>query len=93
MLAVAARDQTATVWDIRTRKRLGGAFPTVKYLVPGVAFEPNGRLLVTEFVDALEWSLDRASLQRFACQVAGRSLSREEWRAVLPNQPYRRVCS
>jgi WD40 repeat protein len=92
LLAVAARDQTATVWDIRTRKRLGLAFPTVKYLIPAVAFEPSGRLLVSEFVSALEWPLDRASLQRFACQVAGRSLTRQEWTAVLPNQPYRRVC-
>jgi WD40 repeat protein len=92
LLAVAALDETATVWDIRTRKRLGGAFPTVKGLIPAVAFEPSGRLLVTDFVDALEWPLDRALLQRFACQVAGRSLTREEWTAVLPNRPYRRVC-
>ncbi|MFL5852691.1 MAG: hypothetical protein ACJ77G_09445 [Solirubrobacteraceae bacterium] len=92
LLAVGALDQTATVWDIRTRKRLGGAFPTEKFFLPNVAFEPSGRLLVTELGDALEWPLDRASLQRFACQVAGRSLTREEWAAVLPNQPYRRVC-
>ena len=41
---------------------------------------------------ASEWPVDRPTLQRFACRVAGRSLSRDEWRAVLPNQPYRRVC-
>jgi hypothetical protein len=89
---VAAGDTTATVWDIRTRKRLGGAFPSPKFWVPAVAFEPSGRLLITEPVGAVEWPLDRASLQRFACRVAGRSLTREEWQAVLPNQPYRRVC-
>ena len=82
----------ATLWDLRTHERVGDHFPEVPGLIPQVAFEPNGRLLITELGSASEWPVDRPTLQRFACRVAGRSLSRDEWRAVLPNQPYRRVC-
>jgi WD40 repeat protein len=82
----------AMLWDLRTHERIGDHFPEVPGLVPQVAFEPNGRLLITELGSASEWPVDRPTLQRFACRVAGRSLSRDEWRAVLPNQPYRRVC-
>ena len=91
---LAASDWTAeaTLWDLRTHERVGDHFAKIPGWVPQVAFEPNGRLLLTEVGAASEWPVDRPSLQRFACRVAGRSLSRDEWRAVLPNQPYRRIC-
>ena len=88
----ARTTRTATVWDVRSRTRVGDAFPVAKGLVPSVAFEPSGRLLITELGSAIEWPLDRPTLQRFACQVAGRDLTREEWADILPNRPYRRVC-
>jgi hypothetical protein len=94
MLAVGAYDGTATVWDAGSRTRLGDAFPggEGQGLIPQVAFEPNGRLLITELGRAVEWPVDRPTLQRFACQVAGRDLTREQWQDVLPNRPYRPVC-
>jgi WD40 repeat protein len=93
LLAVSAADTTATVWEIRSRTRVGDAFPVANGLVPQVAFEPSGRLLITELGSALEWPLDRATLQRFACQVAGRDLTREQWHEVLPNRSYQPVCA
>jgi hypothetical protein len=92
LLAVSALDTTATVWDIRSRTRIGDAFPVAKGEIPAVAFEPRGRLLITELGSAIEWPLDRPTLQRFACQVAGRDLTRQEWHEVLPNRAYRPVC-
>ena len=53
---LAAGDWTgnATLWDLRTHERVGDAFPKVPGLVPQVAFEPNGRLLLTELTTASE---------------------------------------
>jgi WD40 repeat protein len=92
LLAAAAFDATATVWDLDSRTRIGEAFPIVRGTIPAVAFEPSGRLIVGELWTAIEWPLDRRSLQDFACQVAGRAMTRDEWRELLPNQPYRPVC-
>ena len=91
-VAVGAWDATATVWDIRSHARVGDPFPIAKGLIPQVAFEPSGRLLITELGSAIEWPLDRPTLQRFACQVAGRDLTRDQWQDVLSNRPYRPVC-
>ena len=91
LLAVGAFDGTATVWDLRTRTRLGDVFPVLRGLAPAVVFKPDGRLIVGEYVSAIEWPLDRPTLQRFACQVAGRDMTRAEWEDVSPT-PYRRVC-
>ena len=92
LLAASDWNAEATLWDLRTHERVGDPFAKISGWVPQVAFEPNGRLLLTESGSASEWPVDRPTLQRFACRVAGRSLSRDEWRAVLPNQPYQRVC-
>ena len=81
----------ATLWDLRTHERVGDHFPKVPGLIPQVAFEPNGRLLITELGSASEWPVDRPTLQRFACRVAGRSLSRGRVarRAAQPALPAR----
>ena len=93
LLAVVPINGGAMLWDLRSRSRVGDEFPVSSSgVVPAVAFEPNGRLLITEFGSDIEWPVDRPTLQRFACQIAGRDLSREEWTDVLPNRPYRPVC-
>jgi len=92
LLAVSAWDASATLWHVHSRTRVGDAFPISKGLIPAVAFEPRGRLLITELGSAIEWPLDRPTLQRFACQVAGHDLTREAWQDILPNRPYRPVC-
>ena len=81
----------ATLWDLRTHERLGDHFPKVPGVIPQVAFEPDGRLLITELGSASEWPVDRPTLQRFACRVAGRSLSprRVARRAAQPALPAR----
>ena len=91
LLAVGAYDRTATIWDVHTRTRVGDTVPVAKGFVPAVGFEPSGRLLISDG-GATEWPIDVPTLQRFACQVAGRDLTREEWAALLPNRPYRRAC-
>jgi WD40 repeat protein len=92
LFAAGSIDQSATLWDVAAHRQIGSGFPTKPGTIPGVLFEPNGDLLIMYLSNAAEWPTDLAAWQRFACQVAGRTLTRAEWAAELPDQPYRRVC-
>ena len=90
--AVGSTDGTASLWDLRSHQRLGDPFPPYPGSVPAVVFEPNGRLLIIPLANAFEWPTDVRAWERFACQVAGRNLTRTEWHDALPNRPYQAVC-
>jgi WD40 repeat protein len=92
LFAVSSADQTATLWDLRARKRLGNSFPVRQGAVPGAQFAPKGDLLIVYLADAAQWPTDPRKWERFACQVAGRDLTRAEWSDLLPNRPYQHVC-
>jgi WD40 repeat protein len=89
---LAVNSDSVVLWDVDTRKPVGSGFPGVKGWNPGIAFEPNGRLLIFQVAATIEWPTDRPTLQRSACRIAGRDLTPEEWRDLLPNRPYRHVC-
>jgi WD40 repeat protein/class 3 adenylate cyclase/tRNA A-37 threonylcarbamoyl transferase component Bud32/energy-coupling factor transporter ATP-binding protein EcfA2 len=91
-VAFASNDHTLSVWDLRTRSRVGNAFGPYRGTVPAVAFAPDGRLVITLESSAIDWPMDTRTWGRFACQVAGRNLSRPEWHDLLPNRPYQKVC-
>ena len=38
------------------------------------------------------WETDVERAIDFACQMAGRNLTEEEWAEFLPTQPFREVC-
>jgi hypothetical protein len=89
LLAVAGTG--LSLWDVDTHRRVGNGFPREEGWLPDIAFEPNGRLLIFQLNAIIEWPTDRPTLQRFACHAAGRELTPEEWRELVPNRPYRRV--
>lgn len=47
---------------------------------------------MTEGGRAIEWPVDRPTLQRRACEIAGRDLPPDQWGDILPTRPYRPVC-
>ena len=60
------------------------------------AFSPDGKLLAVAGVEtrAMLWDVDPAVWRRRACAIAGRNLSREEWKLYLPaGTPYRATCA
>jgi WD40 repeat protein/class 3 adenylate cyclase/energy-coupling factor transporter ATP-binding protein EcfA2 len=60
------------------------------------AFSPDGKLLAAAGIEtrAMVWDVDPALWRRRACAIAGRNLSREEWKLYLPSGgPYRATCS
>jgi WD40 repeat protein len=91
-MVVSSHDGTTTLWDLRSRAQIGGSFPERPNTFTSPMFEPNGQLLIEYNADAAQWPTNVASWERFACQVAGRDLTRAEWHDVLPNRPYQPVC-
>jgi WD40 repeat protein/class 3 adenylate cyclase/tRNA A-37 threonylcarbamoyl transferase component Bud32 len=91
-VVVSSNDHTVSVWDLRSRSRLGNAFGPYAGTVPAVLFEPNGRLLINLLSNAIEWPTNVRTWERFACQAAGRDLTRAEWHDLLPDRPYQQTC-
>ena len=92
LFAASSADLTTTLWDLRSRKRLGNSFPVRQEALPVAKFTPRGDLLIDYLADAAQWPTDPRTWERFACQVAGRDLTRAEWADLLPNRPYEHVC-
>ena len=59
------------------------------------AFSPDGKLLAVPGVEtrAMLWDADPAVWRRRACTIAGRNLTREQWKLYLPSGTrYRATC-
>lgn len=82
--------------DWPTRLQLGGPlFPDSQYeVVSGVAFSPDGKLLVASERRQTLWFLDGGVEQWIAraCRLANRNLTQEEWARYRPDEPYRETC-
>ena len=104
MLAVTTEDGVI-LWDVGTQQRLGkfdnpkgtGSTETAgaARIAFDVAFSPDNTELATTWGDKslVVWNLDLADWRRRACEVAGRNLTRAEWRQNIGDQPYHRTCS
>jgi WD40 repeat protein len=91
--AVGSYDGTTTLWDVSTLERIGESFPIVSGVIPAIAFDRAGRLLITNLGSSVLWTLDPQHLRQVACRAAGRDITRDEWADLLPGRPYRRVCA
>lgn len=92
LLVAGSSDQTTTLLDLRSRKPLGNAFPNEQAAITVPTFEPNGDLFIDYLSRGEEWPMDLRTWERFACQVAGRDLTRAEWTDLLPGRPYQHIC-
>jgi WD40 repeat protein len=93
LVAAGAYDRTSTLWDVRSHRQVGDTFPEQVGAAPAVLFEPDGRLLIYYDSNAAQWPSSARAWERFGCQVAGRDLTRAEWRNLLPTRRYMHVCS
>jgi class 3 adenylate cyclase/WD40 repeat protein len=90
--AVGAADNTVSVWDLPSRMRIGNPFGPYSGLITPGLFEPDGQLLVILEEEAVQWPMNVGRWETYACQAAGRNLTRAEWADVVPNRPYERIC-
>ena len=94
-LATGGPDGTIRLWDLRTQQPVGAPLPGLPnhYLFP--QFTPDGAYLfaITDAGRAYRWDMRPTSWARHACEVAGRTLTRTEWKDALPERDYAPACA
>ncbi|GIH63605.1 serine/threonine-protein kinase [Microbispora siamensis] len=98
VLATDAGPGTVEFWDVRTRRRLGGAialYEDTEFLEGSMAFAPDGsRLYVADYSgEIFELPIGPERVAEAVCVRAGRTLTEQEWTRYLPGVPYRDVCA
>jgi WD40 repeat protein len=93
-LASGSTDGTVRLYDLRSQKPLGAPLPGTPNRAVAPAFTRRGDYLLAVAADgrAYRWDVRLASWRRHACAVAGRAMTREEWRDALPEYRYAPTC-
>jgi DNA-binding SARP family transcriptional activator/WD40 repeat protein len=96
LLVSAAEDGGVSLWDATTLDLLGTVYaPHQRDPVPaGAQFIGDSHDVAIASYDGkvYRWETDLDRAIDFACQMAGRDLTDEEWEEFLPAQPYQSVC-
>ena len=94
-LATASADGTVRLWDVQTRTPVGSPLMISADSFLSTAFTPDGSHLfaLSTRERGVRLATDPEAWKRHACLVAGRELTRREWRDALPGRQYRTVCS
>ncbi|WP_203701575.1 WD40 repeat domain-containing protein [Asanoa iriomotensis] len=92
-LASAGDDHTIIVWDTSTRRRVA-ALTGHRARIRGLAFTPSGNLISgAEDGRIISWSFDLRAAKAQICAAADRNLTRPEWAAHIPSEPYKPSCA
>jgi WD40 repeat protein len=96
LLVSGDTDGGVSLWDATTLDLLGTVVPPhLGEPVPaGAQFIGDSHDVAIASYDGkvYRWETDVERAIDFACQMAGRNLTEEEWAEFLPAQPYREVC-
>ncbi len=93
-----AKPGTVELWDTASLRAVGQPLvPPAAPRSPGGVFvqtSADGRRVVHGSLAgfAVVWDLDPARWKKLACGIAGRQLSRAEWRRYLPGRAYQPAC-
>ena len=85
---------TILLWDLTAGVRLGQPLNVNGGGTSNMVFSPDGRFLAsaTYHNTLVLWNLDPEFWVTFACQRAGRNLTRSEWAQYFPGENYRATC-
>ena len=94
-LATSSADGTVLLWDVETQEPIGSPLPVGPDAFVSVALSPDGTYLfaVSTGLRGIRLATAPDAWKRHACLVAGRELTRREWRDALPGRQYRTLCS
>jgi WD40 repeat protein len=93
ILVSAGTDGTTRLLETVGRQQLGSALPGGDSDVRAV-LSPDGTRVFAVYADghAFAWDISPEALEAHACQVAGRTLTTDEWNLYLPGRPYLPAC-
>lgn len=95
-LVSGADDGGVSLWDAETLDPLGTVYPPhLGEAVPaGAQFigDTHDVAIASHDGTVYRWETDLDRALDFACQMAGRDLTEQEWEQFLPEQPYESVC-
>jgi WD40 repeat protein/tRNA A-37 threonylcarbamoyl transferase component Bud32 len=93
-LAVSGFEPVASLWDVGTGTRIGPQL-TAGDRRTMIDLSPDGRRLLETHGNGqgAVWDVDPESWKRRACDLANRTLTREEWEEFLPGRPYEPACA
>jgi FOG: WD40 repeat len=87
-------DGTVFLVDATTGRTLDSPLVGHTSQVVGTAFTHDGKHVATTSFDGSTrlWDVDPHSWVTHACKIAGRNLTRAEWKQYLGERPYERTC-
>jgi WD40 repeat protein len=82
------------LWDAATGTTIGDPLPGPGTEWVAALFTPDGgrAFVVSETGSGWVWDVDPSDWESRACQIAGRSLTRQEWAKLVPDRPYHATC-
>jgi WD40 repeat protein len=94
-LATASADGTVRLWDVGTRQPIGSPLTVESDTFVSAALSPDSSYVfaVSTGLRGVRLAIDPTVWKHQACVIAGREMSRQEWRDELPDRPYQAVCS
>jgi WD40 repeat protein/class 3 adenylate cyclase len=91
-LAASLQSGDTLLLDLATGQRMGTSFPVMYGSISTPLFTSKGDFVIDYGPLVADWPTDLGPWERYACQVAGRDLTPQEWANVLPNRQYQHVC-
>jgi len=94
ILAISGGGPFASLWDVATGTQIGQRL-TAGSREAMLDLSPDGRRLLMTLGNGqgAVWDIDQESWAQRACDLANRTLTREEWEEFLPGRPYEPACA
>jgi WD40 repeat protein len=96
-LAIADIDDSVRLWDVGSLRQIGPPLPGPQcgQCLNTAEFDPSGTHLAALYANGtgLVWDIDPELWKERACVVAGRTLTLDEWRELLPDRSYEPACA